>query len=805
MRSQRPFYKRSRVAWALSFILFSASATAADAVYDRLVLQARNGQPEQLLSWLQNQQQQNTLNVNQVADWLQVAGWTGRDREVVRVWERYHTQMDIPVRGITAAARAYRNLQQWDASLALWERARQENRANDEDLRAGRVLTLVDARRNIPALVEAEQLVQDDPGVQSYQALSYAWRAEGKNWDQLFAITKAWEKDRQNAAVKADVLDAWRASRIAEPALTLSRTMTLSEVQTRRLELDAAAELVRMAQIPSRGEAARFLVADKALARYDQLLAAWRYNPQAQADYRTARIDRLGALLARQRYAEVVQEAQALQAQGQPLPGYSDIWVASALLALRRPDESYRLFSRDAKNIIQPEMFYAAAESDNLAAARSIVERMVAITPYQVHDYGSPIKMPNDQWLINRLQLAELLALAGDLDGAEKLTEQMTRTAPGNQEVRINYATVLAARGLPRASEIQLKIGEALEPRNQNLIIQQAYTARSLQEWRAFDQLTDDAVARHDDYSATQQLARDRAVRHKSELRINASKGISSDSPISGSHDFTGSAVIYAPPLGDNWRPFAGFNFTTGQFEEGKGYNRAVLGGVEFTTRDYWLEAELSNQNFGRGNKLGARLAGWHDFNDHWRVGATAERISSTTPLRALRNGVTANGGLAFIRWYHNESREYQLSVAPGWFSDGNRRMEYGLTGKERLWSRAHFTLDLTPEISASTNSKENVPYYNPKRDLAVIPALSAEHILYRRYDTIWSQQFTGGVGAYWQKGQRRGLITQLGYGQRLQLNNVLDVGATLTWDKRPYDGKRERNLGVAFDMNLRF
>jgi len=26
-----------------------------------------------------------------------------------------------------------------------------------------------------------------------------------------------------------------------------------------------------------------------------------------------------------------------------------------------------------------------------------------------------------------------------------------------------------------------------------------------------------------------------------------------------------------------------------------------------------------------------------------------------------------------------------------------------------------------------------------------------------------------------------------------------------LVWDKRPYDGKRERNISLAFDLNVRF
>jgi biofilm PGA synthesis protein PgaA len=76
-----------------------------------------------------------------------------------------------------------------------------------------------------------------------------------------------------------------------------------------------------------------------------------------------------------------------------------------------------------------------------------------------------------------------------------------------------------------------------------------------------------------------------------------------------------------------------------------------------------------------------------------------------------------------FVRWYQNERREYQLSFAASHFSDGNDRIEYGLSGKERMWTTPRFTLDFTPGIGGSTNTKENVPYYNPKSDFSVVPA----------------------------------------------------------------------------------
>jgi biofilm PGA synthesis protein PgaA len=62
-----------------------------------------------------------------------------------------------------------------------------------------------------------------------------------------------------------------------------------------------------------------------------------------------------------------------------------------------------------------------------------------------------------------------------------------------------------------------------------------------------------------------------------------------------------------------------------------------------------------------------------------------------------------------------------------------------------------------------------------------------------------------GGGGSYWQKNQSAGAIALLGYGQRVQWNNVIDTGVMLNWDKRPYDGKRESNLSVTFDATLRF
>ncbi|WP_435948181.1 poly-beta-1,6 N-acetyl-D-glucosamine export porin PgaA [Dryocola sp. BD586] len=796
-------------------ILLPMQAYAVTSDYDELIMEARAGNRAPLLQYLQAQEKQTELTENQVADWLQVSGWADNNEETLRVWQRYHNQIAIPPRGQIAVARALRNEKKWDESLSVWESILREEPDN-ADARTGWIMTLADARRNEQALTEANSWAQREPGPDRDALVAYVYQAQGKNWDALLAASRAQDEAPQNKNSQATLIAALSANRVVGPALELSSSISSADPMKRRLELDAAAETVRAAFTPTRNEEERFIVADKALARYDQLLAAWKDNPDAQADIRRARIDRIGALVIRKRNAEAIAEYESLTADGGAVPSYAKRWVATAWLNDEQPEKAEAmLMSIYYPNGTLPaapltpddrqDLFFAHLDNERFDAAKRQADELVKESPYLRRVYGSPTPQPNDAWLLGQTLRNQYKVAVNDLPGAEKQAEHLARTGSGNQGLRITYASVLEARGLPRKAEQELKLAEVIEPSNLELERQQAYVALDLQEWKQADELTDDVIARSPDDTSTLRLSRIRDVHKMSELRISGSQGIASDSPISGKHDFTLESAIYSPPVDDNWRLFTGFNFATGEFEEGKGISRDLAAGAEWTSRNYWAEMEISGHNYGDGQKIGGRLSAWHDFNDNWRIGGSAERLSRDTPLRALRNGVSSNGGTGYVRWYQNERREYQLSFAASHFSDGNDRLEYGLSGKERLWTTPRFTLDFTPGISGSTNSKEDVPYYNPKRDFAVVPGLSAEHVLYRRYDTVWSQQITAAAGSYWQKNQGSGAITQLGYGQRVQWNNVVDGGVMLTWDKRPYDGKRERNVSLAFDLNVRF
>lgn len=800
---------------SLVYFSFSGSVVAAESHYDTLIINARQGDISTATSWFDGQSRNRVLTAAEVTDWLQINGWAGKDAEVRRIWEAYSPTMSLPDPALRAAAKSYRNLRQWQPSVALWRRVLQRS-PRDDDARSGLILTLADAGQTKTALELAASRVKREPTANHWRELAWVQRIAGKHTDSLFSIIQAMRYAPQDKALRYDYSDILSSNNVSAPALNALENGKLHGVQTderqRQRELEAAAELVRLAFIASTTENERFVVADRALARYSALMNQWRTHPSAKASYRHARIDRLGALLVRYRMEEVISEYQSLLKEGD-IPSYARRWVASAYLYLQQPEKAEQILSaviqEDPSQRLQiarqGDFFYSILESEKVEQATQLSVQAGEKTPYKKSVYGLSTFIPNDDWVdIKYLRIQSLIS-HNDFPAAQRLAERLAFTGPGNQELNIRLAEVYLSRGWPRRAETLLKRVELLEPRSFRLETHQGLTALELQEWRQLEQLTDDTVTRYPDDFSVKRLARLRQVHHMAELRIAGAQGLKSDSPTKGMNDTEIDAVLYSPPLADHWRVFSGGAFNQSDFNDGQATHRTLRGGVEFTDRDHWAEAELSHRNFGFGSDIGGRLSYRHDVNDFWRVGLNAERLMRSTPLQALKNGVTANGAGGYVRWRQSERRSWQADLSHGWFSDGNRRQEYALSGQERVFSSPSLVIDFTPSLSVGANSQQNTPYYNPRKYVAVLPALAIDHLLYRHYQTEWHQEITAGVGRYWQKDASAGAITQLGYGQRVRWNDVLDTGVSVQWDKRPYDGKREQNVSLSFDLNYRF
>ncbi|MGJ8526559.1 Poly-beta-1,6-N-acetyl-D-glucosamine export protein [Halomonadaceae bacterium LMG 33818] len=795
-------------------LLISENVLAVDNVYDKFIKQARHGEYTNIFSWFDHVSTQRALTGNEIADWLEISLWANHNREATVLWQQYAQKVVIPERGEIAAARAYRNLGHYPTAIRLWQMILRSDPGNDS-VESALIFTLADAKQYGQAVSLAEERIRKSPSAQHWRELAWVQTQAGHNAAALDAISYAHEIAPGDRDIGCDYSAILDNNRIGKPSLEAARQCGAPEAVIRRRELAAAAELVRQSLASPTNDTTRFETADHALSVYHALLVRWKNDPTAQGVYRDARIDRLGALVARVRMKEVVSEYQQLTEHGQTIPDYAKQWVAAAYLYLHHPTKAQALYkSAYASNPIKDgdrtsDLYYSLSESEHLKQATQLVDKFKASQPYYLYLPGTPVPQDNNDWLAAQQLTVSDMDARNKLPEAQHLQEHLFNTAPGNQGLGISLASIYQERMWPHRSELLLKRIEGLEPRNVGLEIQQAYTALALQEWKQADELTDDVVARMPENSSVERLDRIRDVHHMWELQIDSGYGLNSsdnsNGPKAGKHDLSLDATLYTPPIDENWRLFTGYTFGRGEFEEGKGIQNNQKFGVEFTNRDNWVQAQTTHVHYRKNSRVGWGLTGWHQFGDHWRVGADAEHLMTSTPLRALHHGITSNGGNLFLQWTGNERQSWNLSTSRAYFSDGNHHQEYDLSGQQRVYTRPYLTVDFTPQLSFSSNTHTGTYYYSPKRDLSVIPMLTADHILYRRYQTEWHQEFVAGAGTYWQKHHGSGLAATLGYGQRLLFNDVLDVGAMLTWSNQPYDGTREKDLTLSFDMSYRF
>ncbi|GLC95562.1 poly-beta-1,6 N-acetyl-D-glucosamine export porin PgaA [Cupriavidus sp. TA19] len=797
----------------------------ADAAYDALIQRARAGDYASALTMLRERVASAPSDRRAAFDRIIIAGWAGRPGEVLAAYgalEQAGVARSAPPQVLAAVAGALRDQKRWDEALARYREGRR--RFPDEAVFAlGEVGVLSDSGQAAEAVAAGQALVRSQPDdVDSRLVLAYAQASAGEPYEALFEADQAYTRAPKRAdAVRAYVAALQRAG-LADAALRVAgeHPALFDSAARQTLELDAAAELVRLADMPTRMEAERFAIADRALARYDALLPVLQGQGakagQGETLYRRARIDRLGALHARFRMQDVVDSYEALRAEDVAVPVYALGDVASAYLYLRHPEQATELFRqvREAYPLgLDPEtrlkaqtgLYYANAEAEAFEPAGEVVSEARTEQPQWLWVRGQPTRQPNDLWLSAEQTATRARLQADDTVQAQQRTEDLVRNAPGHSGLRAGLANVYLARGWPRAAEQELKAAEALAPRALAVEVQQGHAALDLQEWRQAEMLRDDTLARFPEDLTARRLAREWAVHNKAELRIEGYRGLANDSPVVGDGNFGIESVLYTPPIHYDWRAFGGVGYATGRFDEGRVDYRWARAGVQRRVRDLTVEAELSTHWYGYGVRQGGRVAVDYDLDDRWRIGASAALRSTATPLQALLNGVYANTVQVYGRWRASEASEWMLTVAPSHFSDGNDRLEGGIAGVQRIYTAPHLKADLLVDLWSSRNSRTDVSYYSPRADLTVLPSARLTHTLYRRYETAWEQQFLAGAGTYSQQGFGTGAILLLGYGQRFRTNDVFDVGATVTATSRPYDGQRERELRIVFDLTYRF
>lgn len=161
------------------------------------------------------------------------------------------------------------------------------------------------------------------------------------------------------------------------------------------------------------------------------MLTRWSKDPEAQADYQRARIDRLGALLVRRNTEQLIKEYEAMEAEGYKMPDYARRWAASAYIDRRMPEKAAPILTslyyadgktfRNSDDLLDADdLYYALNESEQLDKAHQFAKNYSEQTPYQVGVYGLPGKEPNDDWMEGQTLLVQSLVALNDLPAARK-------------------------------------------------------------------------------------------------------------------------------------------------------------------------------------------------------------------------------------------------------------------------------------------------------------------------------------------------------------------------------------------------
>jgi len=758
------------VSGVLSSVLFAASAAAQ--TREQAVTAAREGRLEEGISILRALVTAGDASPDTAYDLAVVLTWANHPKEETDAFEQAGN-LDAPEYVLLAMTRAYWDQRRYDEAQRLARRGRAAFPSTSDWIKLSGLIAGEAADRS------------GDP----YTALRlYAQARRELPDDEALQKAAAGVLARLGAPYAA-------ASALGQPDAGI--------------EAQEAAMLVRWgSQVRPRQPELRFAGTDAALARLDELIdkAMGAERPDVGLLARLRR-DRVVALRDRERWADAVVQAQELRRSGDQLPMYARQAEADALLALRRPGDARRayqdLIDADPKN--QSALigrFFAEIEEEDFRAAFATIDASAASYQPTRRVSDTAATLPDPDWLGVRITAGQARNFADMNADAWQRLFPLSQQAPALGYLRSAVGSVTAARGWPRLAAEEVEIAATLAPEDVGGQIALADSAFRLREYDQARQRAADLARLYPDNASVQRLVREINSFDRFEFRTeshtyNENGAVVTDAPGNG---FDTTNRIYSPPLGDNWRLLGGFDVAYARPEEGLVNRYRTGGGLEWRIPTFTMEA-TGWANTGTLQRGSARVeAGW-TVSDHWNLGTDVELYSIDTPLRAVLNGITANsvGVNAGYDWH--ESTGWAANGRAMEFSDGNHRLSGGFNFVHRLVDRAHLKIAVRPEIYASSNTRTDVPYFNPARDLSFIPGFDVVHLLSRRYEHSFRQHLNAGIGSYSQRGFGTGAISNVTYEQIYEVSPGTDLRYGATYARRLYDGDAVNSLALLFGL----
>ncbi|MFY9288968.1 MAG: poly-beta-1,6 N-acetyl-D-glucosamine export porin PgaA [Alphaproteobacteria bacterium] len=818
VKTAKPKTKKRVVKKAAPKVATSTPRPAWSAEHDAAVKEARNGNTGNSVVTLKKLYEAHPNDAALTRDYLVVLSWDGsNDAEVVRLYKTLNA--DQPDYVLEAVGHAYRGIGQPDEARAIYERGLSRN-PKSEAMAAGVIYSLTDSGYVDQALNMADANIQQyGARVNVLLAAANAADVYGQNDKAISYYQAAWRIAPKNAEAIRGVIRTQSRMGNPEDALRLAdeNPGVLPQSEYRMIQADVAANMVRKGMENEGTESQRFATTDRAIARYDQLIAEWsKLGPEARPELVHARQDRIIALVNRSRMQEAVQEYEALVKEGVKVPTYVQSSAADAYLYLRQPEKARDMYlevlKTDPKNFnVRRQLFYAYVECDDYESAFWTIDDLMNDKPYWVKLNGQDDPRWGPQEKVAMMVSGSGRLYSGQIQEADDRLRPLAMANMNNAMGHEILGNLASAHGWPRQALEHYKTAVSMHG-GQHMASEAAMVSNylKLQKYPEAEAKAKELVARAPENLSARRAKREWDVHDMAEIRVNVGYAFEpmTSSNVTGGEGYGIDTMIYSPPIGYNWRIFAGEYFAHQREPNAEGtidFSRTILGG-EYRKGDYTVSLAPTFNWYDGSRRIGGMGEGTVALNDNWTVAASGEIFSRNTPLRALNAGTTADFANLRAVWRQDEHREVRFggNIMP--FSDGNFRSGLDASYSERIHTTPHFSIDGLADVGESQNSKDsNRLYYNPSFDFIALAGARATHVLYQRYGTAWQHSVRLTPGLYYQDKFGTDAAIRARYEHRMWWNNVIETGIGVNYSRQSYDGVPENDVSLSLDFTGHF
>ncbi len=822
MKFNRSILKIKKIFYLFSmgvFCLFTLENVQANNTYQQALSLAKEKNYTQSIQLFKTLRLEYPQNITYLSDYIQILSTAGKDKAVLNLVAAV-PKNKVRAYVLEAIARSAKNLKEYQQSQLFYQTV---IKRFPERIAAylGLALVFVEQGKTQAALnTLTPQLARYPNQSEILFTLGYIHERASQFFKALAYYEKVLAlKPNHRYALKRRILVTSKlgAPSLAYHQLNAADKNLLTAEERAYIRWDNAAYWVRWEAIGNAiSEKLRFDETDRAIAQLKKNIADAK-NLKDPKWQHSARFDLIIALRDRVFMQQVVTEAESLIAEKIELPIHVLIALGDAYLYLEQPEKAKLAYLKALKQSpksfpLRLSLFYAYLEAENYDESEQMIETLVSeqalrqIKKYY-HAESKKFKIIT-KGNPNKTQAESVLALSkayfDDLDAAEQHAKFLSDSAPHNQDLRANLGTIYYWRGWARRAQEEYEIGIHLEPKNLGLKIALARNALELKHYRQAEQQINAVYQDYPENKHVQKQYQLWGIHNDPELIVEVNGSQSRGALQNGSEDLSIDSYLYSSPLDYNFRAFAHYRWTKATFSEGVGQTHHQGLGLEYTRPNLKLTGEIYHTIYAK-NQLGFSIGGNYDFNDLWRVGALFESFSQQTPLRALKNNITAQSVDFNTRFRKHESLALSFGVNYLNFSDGNQRVNLSGRYFQRWYSGAIYKFATNTRLFYSQNSRSNVPYFSPKRQASAEISFDHDWLSYQHYDTRWHQRLSLTVGQSWQQGFVDDFIYSLGYQHRWKAFNRLELVYGTNYGKRYYDGDKEYSWHYFARLNWRF